>query len=851
MNSTILFRIGRRLLNLTFTSYAAVLLALSAGPVSAELAVGNLAVKEGFKAELLYTVPQAAQGSWVAMTIDSKGRVIVSDQYGSLYRFTPPPAGKELTADQIEKIDLKIGNAQGLLYAFDSLYVMVANDDPFKRGLHRVRDTNGDDKFDEVTLLRELVGGGEHGPHAILKHPDGKSLTIIVGNQTRMTELSGSKVPKVWGEDILLPRLWDGNGFMKGTLGPGGTVYKIDPDGKNWELQAVGFRNEYDGSYNRDGELFVFDADMEWDMNTPWYRPTRVNHVVSGAEFGWRSGASKWPAYYPDSLGAVVNIGPGSPTGVTFGYGAKFPAKYQDALYISDWSYGKLYAVHLKPDGSTYTADFEEFLSGQPLALTDVEISPIDGAMYVAVGGRRTQSALYRVTYVGSESTKLSKGDSKGAKARALRRELEAFHGGTHEGAVELAWKNLNDKDRHIRFASRVALEWQPVTEWQQKVLTATDPQRIILGGIAVARETGRDEPHRTEKSPQPNPALRGLLMDKLDSVKWEKLDDAQRLDLLRAYTLVFTRHDRPEQHRLDALIKKFAPLFPTPHPDLNFELAQLLVYLQAPTAAEALVNYLSSAPTQEEQLNFAKTLRSLTTGWTPELQNAYFGWFLRAAAFKGGASLNGFIRDIKNDAVAKLNDEDKARLQPILEAKPEIKNPMELLAARSFVKTWTMADWNEVANSDLRARNFEKGRQLFGAVACSSCHRFAGEGGAVGPDLTGVSGRFSSRDLLESIIEPNKAISDQYGAIVIELKNGEWVTGRVANMNGDGLSIAENMLAPGDFTNVKRDDIVKISPSTTSPMPEGLLDTLSRNEVLDLVAYLMSQGDRNNKMFK
>lgn len=150
-----------------------------------------------------------------------------------------------------------------------------------------------------------------------------------------------------------------------------------------------------------------------------------------------------------------------------------------------------------------------------------------------------------------------------------------------------------------------------------------------------------------------------------------------------------------------------------------------------------------------------------------------------------------------------------------------------------------------------LKDRDFEIGRQLFGAVACSSCHRFAGEGGAVGPDLTGVSGRFSARDLLESIIEPNKEISDQYGAVVIELKNGDWVTGRVANMNGDTLNVAENMLAPGSFTNVKRNDVAQISASSTSPMPEGLLDSLSEEEVLDLVAYLMSRGDRADRIFK
>ena len=93
-----------------------------------------------------------------------------------------------------------------------------------------------------------------------------------------------------------------------------------------------------------------------------------------------------------------------SPTGITFGYGAKFPDKYRDALFISDWSFGKLRAVHLKPEGASYTADVEEFLSGQPLPVTDVVINPKDGAMYLAVGGRGAQSALYRVTYVGGEA---------------------------------------------------------------------------------------------------------------------------------------------------------------------------------------------------------------------------------------------------------------------------------------------------------------------------------------------------------------------------------------------------------------------------------------------------------------
>ena len=117
----------------------------------------------------------------------------------------------------------------------------------------------------------------------MLLAPDGKSLYVVCGNSTKLTEIADSRVPRHWGEDHLLPRMPDGRGFMRGVLAPGGCIYRIDPDGKNWELVANGFRNEYDAAFNRDGELFTYDADMEWDMNTPWYRPTRVNHVISGA----------------------------------------------------------------------------------------------------------------------------------------------------------------------------------------------------------------------------------------------------------------------------------------------------------------------------------------------------------------------------------------------------------------------------------------------------------------------------------------------------------------------------------------------------------------------------------------
>lgn len=813
-------------------------------------ASANLRVLKDFKVDLLYTVPKGEQGSWVAMCPDPKGRLIVSDQYGKMYRLTLPAVGT-VAAPGIETIDLQIGMAQGLLYAFDSLYVMV-NEDKFQgRGLYRVRDTNGDDRYDEVKLLRKLDGGGEHGPHAILLSPDGQSLHVIIGNQTKLTEVSASRAPLHWGEDQLVTRLWDGNGFMKGVLGPGGWIAKVDPEGKNWELIATGFRNEYDAAFNREGELFAYDADMEWDINTPWYRPTRVNHVISGAEFGWRSGAGKFPAHYIDSFGAVVNVGPGSPTGVTFGYGAKFPAKYQDALFICDWSFGKLYAVHLKPAGSSYTGELEEFVTGQPLALTDLTMNPKDGALYFAVGGRRTQSALYRVTYQGAESTAPSTADGQFAEERKKRRSLEAFHGKRDAGAVAAAWPYLGDADRALRFAARVAIEWQDPATWREQALAEKDARKSIAALVALARASSKDEFHRKSGDPAPDAALQGRMLAALDRIGWNALAEGDRADLLRAYALAFTRLGKPAEGDRRRLAAKFDALYPSQSAVLNSQLAGLLVYLEAPTAATKLVAALRMAPTQEEQIDVARNLRKVTVGWSLPLREEYFRWFHRAASFKGGASLRGFLRDIKADAVAGLSDSDKESLKAILEAKPEPVAPLAAITARPLVKEYTVDGLTPAVEKALKERrDFDRGRQLFGQAGCAACHRFDTEGASIGPDLTNVAGRFGVRDLLESMVLPSKAISDQYGAIVIKKKDGDVVTGRVGNLNGDVLMVIENMFAPNDFTNVKRDDIESIAPSEVSMMPEALLNYFSEAEISDLTAYMLSRGNRQDPMF-
>jgi putative heme-binding domain-containing protein len=797
----------------------------------------KMKIAKGFKVELLYSVPKDIEGSWVNLCHDPKGRLIVSDQYGGLYRVTPPVLGGNAATTKVEKIPAEIGEAQGLLWAFDALYVVVNRGQKYDSGLYRVTSSKGDDTLDKVELLRRISGGGEHGPHAVVLSPDGQSLHVICGNHTQPIKFDSSRVPQIWKEDHLLPRMWDAGGHAVGIMAPGGWIAKTDPKGLKWELVSMGYRNPFDMSFNRQGDLFTFDADMEWDMNTPWYRPTRVCFATSGSEFGWRSGTGKWPTYYPDSLPAVVDIGPGSPTGVTFGYGAKFPAKYQEAFFICDWSYGKLYCVHVRPDGAGYSGDVEEFTNGSPLPLTDVIVNPHDGAMYFTIGGRRTKSGLYRVTYVGNESVEKAP-PLKLPSLHAERRKLEAFHGTVDEKAVDAAWPYLAHDDRYLRYAARVAIEFQAVATWQARALGEKRPHAAITALIALARIGDKE--------------LLPKVLAALQQISEDSLTVEQQLELYRAYGLAFTRMGPPDDAAKRSLVERFDRLYPSRSREINSELCQLLIYLESPTVAARTLRLIASAPTQEEQLDLIKSLRVLKAGWTPETRKEYFEWFIKAANYRGGHSFAGFIRNIKNEAVATLTSAEKESLRAILDVKPDPKTAV-VAKPRPIVKQRTTDEVVALVEKSgaLTGRDFDRGRRLFGEANCFSCHRFANEGGATGPDLTGLSGRFSVRDLVEAIVEPSRVISDQYVAVTVTTTNGKEVTGRIVNLNGEGITINTNMLDPNLLVSVNRRQIESMENSKVSMMPAGLLDVLKEDEVLDLMAFLLSRGDPKSAMFK
>ena len=252
--------------------------------------------------------------------------------------------------------------------------------------------------------------------------------------------------------------------------------------------------------------------------------------------------------------------------------------------------------------------------------------------------------------------------------------------------------------------------------------------------------------------------------------------------------------------------------------------------------------------------MQYARSIRMLKAGWTPQLRTAYFKWFLKAANYKGGASFDKFIEFIRNDAIASLTDDEKSAMSELLAMKPKRKSALENLGKvfeGRTEKKWTLAELSKAARTSLKDRDYKNGQKMFAASGCYACHRFAGQGGMTGPDLTSAGRRYSAHDLLDQVINPSKVINEQFSAITVVTSDGKVHNGVVVNLNGDRLTLNTDLTDPNQRVNIDRKEIEELAVSKTSPMPAGLFNRMTKDEVLDLIAYLISAGDAKHEYFK
>lgn len=785
----------------------------------------------GFEVSLIREATKG-EGSWVSMAFDPQGRLTIAREDKGLLRMALSEDGSQVT--NVETIDDTLQEVRGLLYAHGALYANANN----SLAMYRLRDRDGDDRFEEVTPLRQFPGTVGHGRNDLALGPDGWIYSI-----------HGDAVD-VPTENVI-DRTSPFREARRGQRPNEGYLIRTDKDGQNWELLAAGVRNPFGVDFNADGEAFTYDADDEYDMGTPWYRPTRIDQLVSGADFGWRGRTGEWPPDFSDGAEnalPAVDVGEGSPTAVKSGERSSFPPRYRRAMFALDWAYGRILACHLSPRGAGYACRVEQFLKGKPLNVTDLDFGS-DGSMYLVTGGRKTRSALYRVRYVGEldeerpATLQQTARDAFGEQRRELRKRLEAFHEPKAD-AVANVWTHLGSPDPAIRQAARVALEHQPIDEWREQALSESAPEIAATALLAIARS---GETFSFDRA-----------LSRADELDLDALSIYGHLTLIRAYAILLADSASRDKSVVAASHRRLIEWLKEAPRDgigplgsgsgLRQELARLASNLKLPGSLPPLLAQLAEAGSQRDRMHALFVLRTLLTEGTADDRRLYFEALraLEASAY-AGAGMPGFLQQLRQDAVAGLTEEQKRELGDLLEPKAAVAETT-LTIDRPLVRQWTLAEAIESVETSNHPGDADRGAEVFRQANCAACHRLQGRGGVIGPDLSSAAGRFSRRDLLASIIEPSQVVAQAYRGVRVVTADGRVIAGRVAT-EGDYrrsiLRIVENPMRPADVTEIPKSDLELVEESTVSTMPTGLLDTFTTEEIVDLLAALTApRGD-------
>jgi len=181
--------------------------------------------------------------------------------------------------------------------------------------------------------------------------------------------------------------------------------------------------------------------------------------------------------------------------------------------------------------------------------------------------------------------------------------------------------------------------------------------------------------------------------------------------------------------------------------------------------------------------------------------------------------------------------------------------NPLEvkddLLKDRRPRTEWKFADLSSSISQLGHGRSFGTGRQMFKIASCVSCHKMEGQGQEFGPDLTKLDPKMTKEDLLRHILEPSLKIDEKFQVYIFETKAGRTITGMIVEDTPQAVKIIENPLAKAAPVELKKSDIDSKNKSPVSLMPKGLLDKLTRDEILDLLAYVIAKGDSKHPAFQ
>lgn len=461
--------------------------------------------------------------------------------------------------------------------------------------------------------------GGEHEAHAIRRGPDGL-IYILCGNNTGIN-----------------------SAFAMGDSSPvknpiAGTVIKYNPENKKTEVFADGLRNPYCFDFSLDGELFTFDSDNERCIALPWYEPTRIYHLVSGGRYGWwnpqHSETWRSPPMHADILPPIATAGRGSPTGVLCYKGTHFPETYQGALFLLDWTFGRILACKLQPKYSSFKTNADVFLEpngNSGFAPTALDMNPLTGELFVCIGGRGTKGSVFRIRHKTnpiSASTLPYKVDNI-SQEKALtaaetspnllerRKAIEFLRFDTTitpESISKIFAANADHPDRFIRHATTKLIEAHPAF-----IIKADNAIAANTLGLALVKA---------------QPLKAGLTA--LENTTNTKLAYAARLDSLRIMQMamgelpnILQRGNYREGYSIKQLkeswnpnpdqLNRLALSYPSGDSDLNFELERTfgLMKFKDEKTSSLLLDQLILSPDPARKVHILASLAQMGSSFS------------------------------------------------------------------------------------------------------------------------------------------------------------------------------------------------------------------------------------------
>jgi hypothetical protein len=384
---------------------------------------------------------------------------------------------------------------------------------------------------------------------------------------------------------------------------------------------------------------------------------------------------------------------------------------------------------------------------------------------------------------------------------------------------------------------------------WADSVLAATmesQPRLLLEGLLALIYE-------------QDSAALSEAIFEKMATAPVGELRDQILLEYMRVVSLALIRDRRGDEKDArkkfkDRIGPQLLARYPSEDWRVNRELQVLMAFMQTPGAIAAILEQLTPEKSQQEQIHTVYALRSIGEGWTQPQRAKLVQWFDHGREIRGAASMEGYInglwestldilpKDERRAAEAHKKKQIALRHAAAQDLMAEIKGKKQKassdLQQRSFEELSEYLEYDPMA---YRTPDLERGRRVFMTSRCADCHVFGSIGRGGGPDLSTVTSRFRRRDILESIMDPSKTISDQYAAVDVKTRDGALTTGMVVEEDETTLTL---ITVRGERVEIDKADIADRYDSKISIMPDGLLDTMSRGDLVQLMHFLERGSD-------